>query len=237
MRIAIVGGGPGGLYFSILLKKLDPPHEVVVYERNAPDDTFGFGVVFSDETLDRVRGRRPARRYAEITRRFARWSEIDVHYRGEVDHLRRPRLLGARAQASCSTSCSARAAELGVDLRFRTEARRELDGRPRRRRRRRQQHAARAATRTRSSPSLDRAPGDVRLARHRPRLRRVHVLHRRDRARRLPGPRLSVQRRDEHVHRRDDGRGVARAGLDRATRTRASRSARSCSPTCSTATA
>ena len=51
MRTAIVGGGPGGLYLAILLKKLDPTHEVVVYERNAPDDTFGFGVVFSDETL------------------------------------------------------------------------------------------------------------------------------------------------------------------------------------------
>ena len=58
MRIAIAGGGPGGLYFAILIKRLDPAHDVVVYERNAPDDTFGFGVVFSDETLA-LRGRRP----------------------------------------------------------------------------------------------------------------------------------------------------------------------------------
>ena len=56
MRIAIAGGGPGGLYLSILLKRLDPSHEVVVYERNAPDDTFGFGVVFSDETLGSIEG-------------------------------------------------------------------------------------------------------------------------------------------------------------------------------------
>ena len=83
MRIAIAGGGPGGLYLSILLKRLDPAHEVVVYERNAPDDTFGFGVVFSDETLAAFEAADPES-YAEITRRFVRWSEIDVHYRGEV---------------------------------------------------------------------------------------------------------------------------------------------------------
>ena len=51
MRIAVLGGGPGGLYFAALAKQLDPRHEITVWERNAPDDTFGFGVVFSDETL------------------------------------------------------------------------------------------------------------------------------------------------------------------------------------------
>ena len=51
MRIAVVGGGPGGLYLAALMKQLDPTHEVTVWERNAPDDTFGFGVVFSDETF------------------------------------------------------------------------------------------------------------------------------------------------------------------------------------------
>src|SRR4051794_16258120 len=83
MRTAIVGGGPSGLYLSILLKKLDPSHEVTVYERNAPDDTFGFGVVFSDETLSSFEAADRAT-YDEITRRFARWAEIDVHYRGAV---------------------------------------------------------------------------------------------------------------------------------------------------------
>ena len=68
MRTAIVGGGPGGLYLSILLKKLDPTHEVVVYERNAPDDTFGFGVVFSDETLAAFEAA-DRETYDEITRR------------------------------------------------------------------------------------------------------------------------------------------------------------------------
>ena len=51
MKIAIIGGGPGGLYLAALMKRLDPRHEITVWERNAPDDTFGFGVVFSDETL------------------------------------------------------------------------------------------------------------------------------------------------------------------------------------------
>ncbi len=54
MRIAVVGGGPGGLYLAALTKQLDPEREVVVFERNAVDDTFGFGVVFSDETLNGV---------------------------------------------------------------------------------------------------------------------------------------------------------------------------------------
>ena len=71
MRTAIVGGGPGGLYLSILLKKLDPTHEVTVYERNAPDDTFGFGVVFSDETLAAFEAA-DRETYDEITRRFSR---------------------------------------------------------------------------------------------------------------------------------------------------------------------
>src|ERR687883_1680149 len=119
MRIAIAGGGPGGLYLSILLKRLDPSHEGVVYERNAPDDTFGFGVVFSDETLGAFEAADPES-YAEITRRFARWTEIDVHYRGEVvtsgghgfSALARVDLLGILPR---------RAAHLDVDLRFRTE--------------------------------------------------------------------------------------------------------------------
>jgi anthraniloyl-CoA monooxygenase len=119
MRIAIAGGGPGGLYLSILLKRLDPSHEVVVYERNAPDDTFGFGVVFSDETLAAFEAADPES-YREITSRFVRWSEIDVHHRGEVitsgghgfSALGRKQLLHI---------LQSRAAALGVDLRFNHE--------------------------------------------------------------------------------------------------------------------
>jgi len=125
MRIAIAGGGPGGLYLSILLKRLDPAHEVVLHERNAPDDTFGFGVVFSDETLAAFEAADPET-YAEITRRFVRWSEIDVHYRGEkitsgghgFSALGRKQLLNI---------LQTRARELGVELHFGSEVS-ALDG-------------------------------------------------------------------------------------------------------------
>src|SRR3954471_11906881 len=125
MRIAIAGGGPAGLYFALLIKKLEPAHEVVVYERKAPDDTFGFGVVFSDETLDAIEAADPAA-FAEIARRFARWAEIDVHHRGETitsgghgfSALSRRELLALLHR---------RASDLGVDLRFRTEAPAEPD--------------------------------------------------------------------------------------------------------------
>src|SRR3954471_24028060 len=125
MRIAIAGGGPGGLYLSILLKRLDPPHAVVVYERNAPDDTFGFGVVFSDETLSAFEAADPES-YAEITRRFVRWSEIDVLYRGETvtsgGHG-----FSAMGRKDLLNILQRRAAALGVELHFRSEVS-ELDG-------------------------------------------------------------------------------------------------------------
>jgi anthraniloyl-CoA monooxygenase len=93
---------------------------VVVYERNAPDDTFGFGVVFSDETLAAFESADPES-YADITRRFVRWSEIDVHYRGQVitsgGHG-----FSALGRKNLLNILQTRAADLGVDLRFNTEA-------------------------------------------------------------------------------------------------------------------
>src|SRR4051794_14669758 len=125
MRIAIAGGGPGGLYLSILLKRLDPSYEVVVHERNAPDDTFGFGVVFSDETLAAFEAADPES-FEEITRQFVRWSEIDVHVHGQVitsgghgfSAMGRVDLLGILQR---------RAASLGVELYFGSEVS-ELEG-------------------------------------------------------------------------------------------------------------
>jgi anthraniloyl-CoA monooxygenase len=120
MRIAVVGGGPGGLYFAALAQRLDPRHEITVWERNASDDTFGFGVVFSDETLGGIEHADPAI-HAAMEREFARWDDIDVHYRGEVitsgGHgfaaMSRRRLLGILQD---------RCAELGVRMQFQTEA-------------------------------------------------------------------------------------------------------------------
>jgi len=118
MKIAIRGGGPGGLYAAILFSRLG--HDVTVWERNAPDDTFGFGVVFSDETLVAFEAADP-RTYAQVTESFARWGEIDIFYRGErrtsgghgFSALSRKRLLNILQD---------RAAELGVDVHFITES-------------------------------------------------------------------------------------------------------------------
>ena len=82
LKINVIGGGPGGLYFSILMKLSNPNHQITVYEQNKPDDTFGFGVVFSDETLENFMGQDPIT-YNEIKKNFAYWDQIEVRYRGE----------------------------------------------------------------------------------------------------------------------------------------------------------
>jgi len=118
VNVAIIGGGPGGLYASILLGRLG--HEVTVWERNAPDDTFGFGVVFSDETLAAFEAADPLS-YKEIADSFARWADIDIYYRGTVERsgghgfsaLGRMRLLNI---------LQARAEEVGVTVNFSSEA-------------------------------------------------------------------------------------------------------------------
>ena len=83
MKIAIVGGGPGGLYFALLMKKRYPEYDITVYERNRADDTFGFGVVFSDETLDNLMDY-DRESYHAITHEFSYWDEIDFHFHGDV---------------------------------------------------------------------------------------------------------------------------------------------------------
>jgi len=120
VRIAVVGGGPGGLYFAALTKQLNPGHEITVWERNAADDTFGFGVVFSDETLGGIEHADP-QIYSAMEREFARWDDIDVHYRDHVitsgGHgfaaISRKRLLQI-LQGRCR--------DLGIRMHFRTDA-------------------------------------------------------------------------------------------------------------------
>jgi 2-polyprenyl-6-methoxyphenol hydroxylase-like FAD-dependent oxidoreductase len=83
MRIACIGGGPAGLFFALLMKKQDPSHEVTVIERNRSHDTFGWGVVFSDQTLGAVQRTDP-RSAAQILDAINHWDDIEVHFKGEV---------------------------------------------------------------------------------------------------------------------------------------------------------
>jgi len=120
LKVAVIGGGPGGLYSAILLKKADPAREITVYERNAVNDTFGFGVVFSQETLDNLADA-DSESFERIERLWRRWSAIDVtinDYSERSDGhafaaLARKQLLGVLAE---------RARELGVRLEHRTTA-------------------------------------------------------------------------------------------------------------------
>jgi anthraniloyl-CoA monooxygenase len=120
LRIAIAGGGPGGLYFAALMKQLDPAHEVTVFERNAPEDTFGFGVVFSDETLGGIENADTVI-YEKMAARFARWTDIDIDFNGEQFTV------GGQGFAAMSRKellhiLQERAADLGVTVHYRTEA-------------------------------------------------------------------------------------------------------------------
>ena len=116
MRIVVIGGGPGGLYFSLLTKKARPDWRVEVFEQNGAEDTFGFGVVFSDETLDEFLSHDPPS-YGSIRNRMAYWDDIVVRYKG-----REVRCAG-HGFAGCSRVAllrvlQKRCAALGVAMRF-----------------------------------------------------------------------------------------------------------------------
>ncbi len=120
MRAVCIGGGPGGLYFAISLKRRDPRHEVVVIERNRPNDTFGWGVVLSDETLSNLQTNDPESAM-RIRESFVYWNDIEVHYRGKAvrsgghgfSGIGRQRLLNILQE---------RALSLGIKIEFETEA-------------------------------------------------------------------------------------------------------------------
>ena len=114
MRIAVIGGGPAGLYFSILHKLADPGATITVYERNRPSDTFGFGVVFSDETLQTFEAR-DRKSYEEITRHFAYWDDVTVHIKGETFRIPGNGFCGC-SRRTLLERLAARAAELGVAI-------------------------------------------------------------------------------------------------------------------------
>lgn len=120
MRIAICGGGPGGLYLAALMKQLDPAHDITVWERNAPDDTFGFGVVFSDETLGAV-DTADTEIHRRMASQFARWTDIDVEVDGHAFTVG-GQGFAAMGRKELLRILQERVAELGVTVHFRTEA-------------------------------------------------------------------------------------------------------------------
>src|SRR6476661_6693922 len=119
MKINIIGGGPAGLYFAILMKKADPDHQIHIFERNGADDTFGWGVVFSGKTLANLRAA-DAESHAAITKDFEAWDNVDV-----VHHDTRISVHGNSfsgiARLRLLKILQRRAVDLGVQINFRTE--------------------------------------------------------------------------------------------------------------------
>ncbi|MGW4892543.1 bifunctional salicylyl-CoA 5-hydroxylase/oxidoreductase [Kitasatospora sp. NPDC004240] len=120
MRIAVVGGGPGGLYAAALMKQLDPAHEITVWERNAPDDTFGFGVVFSDQTLGGIENADTVVHRA-MESRFARWTDIDIAVDGQ-EFTVGGQGFAAMSRKDLLAILQRRAADLGITVHHRTAA-------------------------------------------------------------------------------------------------------------------
>ena len=119
MRINIIGGGPAGLYFAILMKKADPKHQVTIYERNGPDDTFGWGVVFSGKTLANLRAA-DEESHAAITNQFEAWDNVDIVHRDEKISIHGNSFSGI-ARLQLLKILQHRAEQLGVEVVFRTE--------------------------------------------------------------------------------------------------------------------
>jgi anthraniloyl-CoA monooxygenase len=119
MKLVTVGGGPAGLYLAILIKKADPGHDVTVLERNRADDTFGFGVVFSDATLGHFADA-DGETYRDMTASFIHWDSIDIHYQGQVLTSTGHGFAGLSRQALLDI-LRRRGEALGVHFQFQTE--------------------------------------------------------------------------------------------------------------------
>ena len=119
MKINIIGGGPAGLYFAILMKKARASHQITVYERNGPDDTFGWGVVFSGKTLANLRAADEVS-HAEITKEFEAWDNVDVVHRDAKISIHGNSFSGI-ARLQLLKILQRRAEELGVEIDFYSE--------------------------------------------------------------------------------------------------------------------
>jgi len=119
MKINIIGGGPAGLYFAILMKKANVSHQIRIYERNGPDDTFGWGVVFSGKTLANLRAADEVS-HAEITKEFEAWDNVDVVHRDAKVSIHGNSFSGI-ARLQLLKILQRRAEELGVEIDFHSE--------------------------------------------------------------------------------------------------------------------
>ena len=210
MKIVCIGGGPAGLYFSILMKKADPRHDITVVERNRPDDTFGWGVVFSDATLAGFaagRSRQPRRDPAQLP-------PLGRHRRllqGHEDHLGRSRLLRHRPQeAAQHPAGTRRGAGRRAGLRDRGRGPRRVRGRRPDRRRRRRQQLIRRKYAEHFKPDIDvRKCRYIWLGSHQ-KLDAFTFAFEETRVGLVQPARLSLRRRHQHLHRRDPRGDVAR---------------------------
>ncbi len=125
MRIVCIGGGPAGLYFALLMKKLDPSHHITVVERNRPYDTFGWGVVFSDATMEGMRAWDQATA-DEIEIAFNHWDDIELHFKGHVIRSGGHGFVGI-GRKKLLNILQARCEALGVELLFETEVDSDAD--------------------------------------------------------------------------------------------------------------
>jgi 2-polyprenyl-6-methoxyphenol hydroxylase-like FAD-dependent oxidoreductase len=119
MKINIIGGGPAGLYFAILMKQAGAAHQIRIYERNGPDDTFGWGVVFSGKTLANLRAA-DEESHTQITRQFEAWDNVDVIHRNTRISIHGNSFSGI-ARLQLLKILQRRAEQLGVEIEFRTE--------------------------------------------------------------------------------------------------------------------
>jgi anthraniloyl-CoA monooxygenase len=125
MKIVCIGGGPGGLYFALLMKQRNPSHDITVVERNKPYDTFGWGVVFSDATMDNMRQwDKPTA--DTIQQAFNHWDDIELLFKGEVIRSGGHGFVGI-GRKKLLNILQARCEELGVKLVFETEVDSDLD--------------------------------------------------------------------------------------------------------------
>jgi anthraniloyl-CoA monooxygenase len=118
MRIAIAGGGPAGLYFAILMKQQDPSHHITVFERDGPDDTFGWGIVFSDQTFSYL-AERDAPSCHAILGACQIWDNVDVVYRGQTISIGGNRFSGI-SRLTFLKILRRRCEALGVEVNYRT---------------------------------------------------------------------------------------------------------------------